>query len=109
MRYRSKRGLYLLASTSVIALGLTAVPVAMDFELDKPVLKIAQAKGGGEGGEGGEGGDSGHGGDEAGPDDEADKDGGSSGNSRLGFGDLEQIGQDLSTEEEAKSILDGWQ
>ncbi len=74
-----------LASTSIIALSLATVPVAMDFEFDEPLLKLAQAKDGGEGGgdeggegdnsghggdEGGHGDNSGHGGDESGPDDE---------------------------------------
>ncbi len=40
----SKRGLYLLASTSVITLGLVAAPVTVDFDLDQPVRKVAQAK-----------------------------------------------------------------
>jgi len=58
---KTKRGLYLLASTSVITLGLVAAPVTVAFDLDKPILKVAQAKGG-EGGEGGgEGGDGGGG------------------------------------------------
>ncbi len=63
---KTKRGLYLLASTSVITLGLVAAPVTVAFDLDKPILKVAQAKGG-EGGEGGgEGGEGGDGGGEGG-------------------------------------------
>jgi len=42
----SNRGITLLASTSVLALGLAAAPVAVDFDLSQPVLKIAQAKSG---------------------------------------------------------------
>ncbi len=34
----------LLASTSVLALGLSAAPLSVDFVLDKPVLKVAQAE-----------------------------------------------------------------
>ena len=40
---KAKRGLYLLASTSVITLGLVAAPVTVNFDLDRPVLKVAQA------------------------------------------------------------------
>ena len=45
-----KRTLSLLTTTSAIALGLAMTPVAIDFDLHKPVLKHALAKGGGEGG-----------------------------------------------------------
>ncbi len=73
---KTKRGLYLLASTSVITLGLVATPVTVNFDLDQPMLKVAQADGGeggegggegvGDGGEGGEGGgEGGEGGDDA--------------------------------------------
>ena len=63
---KTKRGLYLLTSTSVITLGLVAAPVTVNFDLDKPILTVAQTEadggeGGGEGGEGGEGANSGHG------------------------------------------------
>ncbi len=44
MPSRTRRGLYLLASTSVITLGLVAAPVTVHFDLDQPVLKVAQAK-----------------------------------------------------------------
>ena len=40
-----RRGLSLLASTSLIACALTAAPVAIDYQLDKPILKVAQADG----------------------------------------------------------------
>ena len=41
-----KRGIILLASTSVLALGLAAAPVTVDFDLCQPALKMAQADGG---------------------------------------------------------------
>ena len=44
MPSRTTRGLYLLASTSVLALGLAATPVTVNFDLDQPVLKVAQAE-----------------------------------------------------------------
>ena len=48
----SKRGITLLASTSILALGLAAAPVAFDFDLDRPLLpafKSALADGGEDG------------------------------------------------------------
>ena len=41
-----KRGVILLASTSVLALGLAAAPVTVDFDLSQPMLKMAQAESG---------------------------------------------------------------
>ena len=52
----ANRTLTLLTTTSLLALGLAMAPITVDFDLHKPVLKAAQAKGGGEGGEGGSGG-----------------------------------------------------
>ncbi len=43
MPCKTTRGLYLLASTSIVTLGLVAAPVTVDFDLDWPVLKVAQA------------------------------------------------------------------
>ena len=42
---RRKPGIMpLLASTSVLALGLSIAPLSVDFVLDKPILKVAQAE-----------------------------------------------------------------
>jgi len=43
MRQQSARGLHLLATTSVIALSLVAMPVAVDLHSPLPVLKVAMA------------------------------------------------------------------
>ena len=43
MRTRSRRGIALLASTSVLALGLAAAPVVVDFDLSQPVFPQFQA------------------------------------------------------------------
>jgi hypothetical protein len=132
---RTTRGLYLFASTSILALGLAAAPVMVDFDLDRPVLKVAQADGGsgsgGEGGEGGEGGDGGSGGEGGEGGDGGDNSGPGSANSGRGggvageasgagssgpdsasasaFGGLDQVGPDLSQDQEADAISNGWQ
>ncbi len=43
MPNKTTRGLYLLASTSILTLGLVATSVTVNFDLDQPVLKVAQA------------------------------------------------------------------
>jgi hypothetical protein len=46
MRAKSRRGIALLASTSVVALSLTVAPLTVGFDLDRPVFpgfKVAQA------------------------------------------------------------------
>jgi hypothetical protein len=64
-RKLTRRNLFLLATTSVLGLGLAATPVILDLDLTSPALKAAWASGGGggEGGEGGGGGGGGEGGD----------------------------------------------
>ena len=78
----TRRNLFLLASTSVLGLGLAAMPMAIDLNTAHPVLKSAWAdggEGGGEGGDsGGDGGEGGHGGDDGG---HGGDDGGESGHS----------------------------
>lgn len=56
----TRRNLFLLATTSVLGLGLAVSPVAFDLDLNSPTLKAAWADGG-DGGEGGgdDGGESG--------------------------------------------------
>ncbi len=44
MPNKTTRGLYLLASTSILTLGLVATSVTVNFDLDQPVLKVAQAE-----------------------------------------------------------------
>ncbi len=133
---RTTRGLYLLASTSILALSLAAAPVTVDFDLDRPVLKVAQADGGsgsggsgsgGEGGSGGsgsggEGGEGGDGGDNSGPGSASSGRGGGAAGEASGagssgpnsasasaFGGLDQVGPDLSQDQEADAISNGWQ
>jgi len=81
----TRRNLFLLATTSVLGLGLAALPMAVDLDWSKPVLKSAWADGGdgGSGGDGGEGGgDSGGGGSSGGDDGgHGGDDGGESGHS----------------------------
>lgn len=128
---RSRRGLYLMASTSAMALVLSALPVNLEFCTDDAILELQMSSawgekgsgeggegGGGEGGggEGGSGGESGSGGEGGGGEGSENWDESrdfrfkedQSGLSRI-LSRIEQAGPDLNREEEEEAISRGWQ